>query len=150
MNQEKIMKRKMYRAIVLFILTFIAMLVFIGLYIDETHRVQRTYRKQYRTELEHVSGEITGYLKTEGGYSTRYSMIIGYMTNAGSYAFLINDFTDEQKTINEISTALIKYPEQMSAKLEELNTAITDILSGLDKGYDEAQSIVDSLDKKGK
>ena len=150
MNQEAIMKRKMIRAIILFIITFIAMLIFIGLYIDETKRVQRTYRNQYRTELRHVSGEITAYMKTEGGYAIRYSTIISYMSNAGSYAFLIDDFNDEQKTINEVSTALIKYPEQMSTKLEELNTAVNDILDGLDKGYDEAQAIVDSLDKKGK
>ena len=150
MNQETIMKKRMYRAIVLFILTFIAMLVFIGLYIDETHRVQRTYRQQYRTELQHVSGEITAYLKAEGGLDTRYSMIIGYMSNAGSYAFLIDDFTDEQKIINEVSTALIKYPQQMSQKLDELNQAVTDILADLDKGYEEAEDIVDSLNKHGK
>ena len=69
------------------------------------------------------------------------------MSNASSYAFLIDDFNYEQKTINEVSTALIKYPEQMSTKPEELNTAVNDIL---DKGYNEARAIVDSLDKKGK
>ncbi len=149
MNQEKIMKRRMVSAIILFIITLIALLVFIGLYIDETRRVQRTYRAQYMTEMKHVSGEIEGYMNTEGGYDTRYSMIIGYMSNAASYAFLMKDFTEEQKIINEVSTALILYPEQMSEKLEELKTAVDDILDNLDKGYDEAAEIVASLNKKG-
>lgn len=149
MNQEKIMKRRMVSAIILFAITLIALLVFIGLYVDETRRVQRTYRAQYKTEMRHVSGEIEGYMNTEGGYDTRYSMIIGYMSNAASYAFLINDFTDQQKVINEVSTALILYPEQMSEKLGDLKQAVDDILDNLDKGYDEAAEIVASLDKKG-
>ena len=62
MNQEKIMKRRMIRAIVLFIFTFIAMLVFIGLYIDETKRTQETYVAQYKDNLMHVSEDITSYL----------------------------------------------------------------------------------------
>ena len=113
MNQEKIMKRRMVSAIILFIITLIALLIFIGLYVDERHRVQKTYRDQYMTEMRHVSGEIEGYLNTEGGYDTRYSMLIGYMSNAASYAFLLDDFSDKQKIINEVSTALIKYPEQI-------------------------------------
>ena len=148
MNQEKIMKRRMVSAIILFIITLIALLIFIGLYVDERHRVQKTYRDQYMTEMRHVSGEIEGYLNTEGGYDTRYSMLIGY-SNAASYAFLLDDFSDKQKIINEVSTALIMYPEQMSGKLTDLKQAVDDILDNLDKGYDEAAEIVASLDKKG-
>ena len=131
------------------IVTLFALLIFIGLYIDETRRVQRTYRKQYRTELRHVSGEIEGYLNTEGGYDTRYSMLIGYMSSAASYAFLIDDFEDKQKIINELNTCLIKYPEQMEKKLPEVKQAVDDILDDLDKGYDEAAAIVDDINKKG-
>ena len=120
-----------------------------GLYLDERERVQRTYKKQYRTELGHVSGEISGYLNTEGGYDKRYSMIIGYMSSAASYAFLIKDMTDQQKIINELNTCLIMYPEQMTPKLEDVKTAVDDILNDLDKGYAEAQAIVDEIDKKG-
>lgn len=149
MNQEKLMKKRMWTAIIMFIITLIALLVFIGLYIDETRRVQRTYRKQYRTELRHVSGEIEGYLNTEGGYDTRYSMIIGYMSSAASYAFLIDDFDENQKIINELNTCLIKYPEQMSERLPDVKKAIDDILDDLDKGYEEADTIVDEIYKKG-
>jgi len=149
LNQEKIMKRRMVSAIILFIITLIALLIFIGLYVDERNKVQKTYKKQYITEMRHVSGEIEGYLKTEGGYDTRYSMIIGYMSNAASYAFLIDDLSEKQKIINEVSTALILYPEQMSGKLTDLKQAVDDILDNLDKGYDEVAEIVASLDKKG-
>ena len=149
MNQEKLMKKRMWTAIIMFIITLIALLVFIGLYIDEKERVQKTYRSQYRTELRHVSGEIEGYLNTEGGYDTRYSMIIGYMGSASSYAFLIDGFEDKQKTINELNTCLIKYPEQMSERLPDVKKAIDDILDDLDKGYDEAAAIVSEINKKG-
>ncbi len=143
------MKKRMWTAIIMFIITLIALLVFIGLYIDEKERVQKTYRSQYRTELRHVSGEIEGYLNTEGGYDTRYSMIIGYMSSASSYAFLIDGFEDKQKTINELNTCLIKYPEQMSERLPDVKNAIDDILDDLDKGYDEAAAIVSEINKKG-
>ena len=149
MTQEKLMKHKLVTTVILLIAVLIALLVFIGLYIDETRRVQKTYRDQYATELKHVSGEIEGYLNTEGGYDTRYSMIIGYMSSACSYAFLIDDFTENQKTINEVNTCLIKYPEQMKEKLPELKEAVDHILENLDKGYEEAASIVESIDKKG-
>jgi hypothetical protein len=43
----------------------------------------------------------------------------------------------------------VKYPEQMSEKLEETSVALWDITDHLDKGYDEAEAIVDSIDKKG-
>ena len=143
------MKRRMITAIVLLILTLIALLVFIGLYIDETHRVQETYRSQYKTELGHVSEEIAIYLEPEGDKDFIYKRISSYMSCADSFAFLINDFSDRQKTINTITTCLIKYPEQMPDKLEELKTAIDDILAGLDKGYDEIDAIVETIDLKG-
>ena len=133
----------------MFIIALIALLVFIGLYIDEKERVQKTYRSQYRTELRHVSGEIEGYLNTEGGYDTRYSMVIGYMSSAASYAFLISGFEDEQKIINELNTCLIKYPEQMSDRLPDVKKAVDDILDDLDRGYDEAEAIVSEINKKG-
>lgn len=149
MNQEKLMKGKLVSTIILLIATFLALLIFIGLYVDETHKVQRTYRNQYRAELGHVSGEIEGYLKTEGGHDTRYSMVIGYMSSAASYAFLIDNFIEEQKTMNQLYTCLVKYPEQMSERLKDVKTAIDHILEDLDKGYDEVREIIDSIDKKG-
>ena len=149
MNQEKIMKRRMISAIILWVLTLIALLIFIGLYIDETHRVQETYIKQYKVELGHASKEIELYIANKGDVDHRYRRISGYVACADSYAFLIDDFGEEQKTINEISTCLLKYPEQMSGKMEELKQAFDDIDADLDKGYEEAQAIVDSIDKLG-
>ena len=149
MNQEGIMKRKMVTAIIICIITIIGMLVFIGLYIDESKRVQETFVAQYNTSLEHVSDDVASYLDSEGDKDMRYTRIVSDMNTASSYAFLIEDFTDKQKTVNELSTALLKYPEQMSGKLEDVKIAVDDMRNGLDKGYDEAQAIVDSLDKKG-
>ena len=143
------MKGKLVSTIILLIATLIALLIFIALYVDETHKVQKTYRDQYRTELGHVSGEIEGYLKAEGGHDTRYFMVIGYMSSASSYAFLLDNFTEEQKTMNQLYTCLIKYPEQMSERLEDVKKAVDHILEDLDKGYDEVREIIDSIDKKG-
>ena len=149
MNQDKIMKRRMITAICLMIISFIALAVFIGLYIDETHRVQDSYKKQFRTELGHAAEETEIYLDAEGGKDLIYRRITMYMGNASSFAFLIEDFTDQQRIINEVSTALMKYPEQMSGKISDLKTAVNDILADLDKGYDEMKAIFESLDLKG-
>ena len=140
----------MITAIILLIITLIALIIFIALYVDETRRIQETYRRQYTTELRHVNEEIAIYLDAEGDFDFHYMRITVYMANAGSYAFLIDDYTQKQIVINEVSTCLIKYPEQMKTKLEELQKAVTDILADLDKGYDEAKAIYESIDLKGK
>ena len=43
----------------------------------------------------------------------------------------------------------MKYPEQMKTKLEELKTAVNDIIDELDKGYDEVSAVVGAVDKQG-
>ena len=149
MNQEAIMKRKMITAIIVSIVTIIGMLVFIGLYIDETKLVQQTYKEQYHTSLRHVSEDITSYLNSEGDKEMRYTRIVSDMSNADSFAFLIENFTEKQKTVNELATCLLKYPEQMREKLPDVKQAVDDMRQDLDKGYEEAQAIVDSVNKKG-
>ncbi len=143
------MKKRMIRSIILFSLTLVALLVFIGLYVDETHRVQETYRLQYRTNLTHVAEDIESYLNNEGDLELRYSRIISDMSAANAFIFLLENNEDKKKTINELHTCLIKYPEQMKGKLAEMETAIGDILADLDQGYAEAAEIVASVDKKG-
>ena len=143
------MKKRMIRSIILFSLTLVALLVFIGLYVDETHRVQETYRLQYRTNLTHVAEDIESYLNNEGDLELRYSRIISDMSAANAFIFLLENNEDKKKTINELHTCLIKYPEQMKGKLAEMETAIGDILADLDQGYAEAAEIVASVNKKG-
>ena len=149
MNQEKLMKRRMISAIILFLITFVALLVFIALYMDEVKRVQETYKRQYRTGLEDVVTDIESYRNAEGDKELRYRHILSDMSGANAFAFLIDDLDDEKKTMNEVGVCLLKYPEQMSGKLDELETAVQDILDDLDKGYEEAQALVDSINKQG-
>ena len=56
---------------------------------------------------------------------------------------------EKKKAINEITACLMKYPEQMKTKLEELKTAVNDIIDELDKGYDEVSAVVGAVDKQG-
>ena len=149
MNQETIMKRRMVTAIILCIITIIGMLVFIGLYIDETKRVQETYKAQYHTSLKHVSDDVTSYLSAEGDLEMRYTRLVSDMSNAASFAFLLDGFTEKQIIVNELATCLLKYPEQMREKLEDVKKAVDDMQQELDKGYEEAKEIVDSINKKG-
>ncbi len=149
MNQEKLMKRRMISAIILFLITFIALLVFIALYIDETKRIQETYRKQYRTNLTKVITDIDSYTNGEGDLELRYMRIVSDMSAANSFKFLIDSSEEEKKAINEITTCLMKYPEQMKNKLEEMKTALSDVIDGLDKGYDEVSAVVEAVDKQG-
>ena len=143
------MKRRMISAIILFIVTFVALLVFIALYMDEVKLVQETYRKQYVTNLTDVVTDIGSYKDGEGDKEMRYMRIVSDMSSANSFVFLIEDLESRRKTVNELNACLIKYPEQMKGKLDELETALKDILDGLDKGYDEMQALVDSIDKQG-
>jgi len=148
-NQEKIMKRRMIRAIILFLITLVALIVFIALYVDETKRVQETYRRQYRTNLEKVSEDIESYKNGEGDHELRYMRIVSDMSAANSFAFLLDDFEEKSIIVNELATCIMKYPEQMKTKLDDMDKAVKDILDELDKGYDEAKAVVSSVDKKG-
>ncbi|MBQ8107286.1 MAG: hypothetical protein IJ129_00890 [Ruminococcus sp.] len=150
MDQTKVMKRRMVTAIILFSITFVAMLIFIGLYIDASRRVQETFRKQYSVSLEHTVEAIDAYLDGEGDHDMRYTRIISEMSCANSYAFLIKNFTSEQKTANEVYSALIKFPDQMKGNLEDLRGALKNMSKDLDKGYKKADEIIESLDLKGK
>lgn len=149
LGQDSLMKRRMVNAYILLVIVFIALLVFIGLYLDEKRRVQETYRAQYKINLKHVSEDIEAYLDGEADKEMRYWRLTSDMSSVNSFAFLIEDFEDQQKTINEVYSCLIKYPEQMPERLEDLNTAIEDIYSDLDKGYEEADAVVASVDKLG-
>ena len=143
------MKRRMIRAIILFLITLVALLVFIALYIDETKRVQETYRKQYRTNLTKVITDIDSYTNGEGDFELRYMRIVSDMSAANSFMFLMEVPEEDKRNINEITTCLMKYPEQMKKKLEELRTALSDIIDNLDKGYDEVAAVVEAVDKQG-
>ena len=52
--------------------------------------------------------------------------------------------------MNELHYCLVKYPEQMKNKLEDVSKALKDVYDNLDKGYDEMREVVDSVDKMGK
>ena len=152
MNQEYIMKKRMIRAIVLFIITFIALLIFIGLYIDETRRVQETYRAQFNANLAHTADSIESYLDNDGDLEMRYRRIVSDMSSADSFAFLLTNLTDQQKiTVNELHSAILRYPEQMQERerMEATLQAVQDLQENLDKGFEEAEEIVASLDLKG-
>ena len=74
------------------------------------------------------------------------------MSSADSFAFLLDRLGEErQKTVNELNACVMRYPEQMRAeeKLTEMKKAVDDILAELDQGYEEAQALVDSIDKQG-
>lgn len=153
MTQERLMKRRMTRAIILFFLTLIALLVFIGLYIDETHRVQETYRAQFITNLKKTDESIESYLNADGDLPLRYRRILSDYSCATSYGFQLEMLTDDQRrSINELHACLLKYPEQMqkAETLKAMKTAVVDMSQNLDKGFDEATKVVASIDKKGK
>lgn len=151
MGQEYLMRRKMWRAIVTAILLGIALIVFIALYVNEVQRVQQTYRAQYRAALEHAVSDIEGYQNAEGDYEFRYRLILSDVASADSFAFLINDFTEEQKIINGWYSACVRYPQQMQEtdRMEETRKALADILDNLDKGYEELDAVIEGIDLKG-
>ncbi|MBR7009132.1 MAG: hypothetical protein IKH90_10965 [Ruminococcus sp.] len=149
MNQEKIMKRKMISAIIWSIILLIALLVFIGLYVDKSREIQATYKKQYMSSLSDASEELDTYFDRKIDYDMHYNMLISNMGAARSFVFLLDDYTEQQKAINELHYCLVKYPKQMKTRLEDVNKGLKDITDNLDKGYDEIRAVVDSVNKMG-
>ena len=152
MTQEKLMKKRMIRAIVLLVIALIALMTFIGLYIDQKQRVQETYRIQFHAYLEKASAAIDSYLDAEGDLPLRYRRILSEVSSADAFAFIMTGLTEDQKrAFNQLHACLLKYPEQMQEKerLEDMRTAVNDIHNDMDKGFIEASAIVASIDKKG-
>ncbi|MCR4840832.1 MAG: hypothetical protein K5848_04730 [Lachnospiraceae bacterium] len=148
-GQEFIMKRKMIRAIIIAIITTLALIIFVALYIDATKTIQQTYRSQYKTCIDTVIEDITYYENADGNLDFKYRRLVADMNSVVSFAFLQENFEKEQKSINELYTVFLKYPEQMKEKMAEAKQALTDINAGMSKGYDEADALVDSINLKG-
>ncbi len=150
-NQEKIMKRKMITAIIWSVILLIALLVFIGLYIDKTREIKEKYRSQFKQNISDAAEEIDTYLDRKIDYDLHYNMVLSDMGAARSFIFLLDDdnITEKQKAINELHYCFVKYPEQMKGKLEDVSKALKDVYDNLDKGYDEIRAVVDSVDKMG-
>ena len=145
------MKRKMVTAIIWSIILLIALIVFIGLFVDKTKENQQRYKDQYLRSMSDAADEIDVYLKTKIDYEMHYNMVLSDLGAARSFIFLVEDeeWTDRQKTVNELHYCLVKYPDQMKNKLEDVSSALKDVYDNLDKGYDEMNAIVDSVDKMG-
>lgn len=143
------MKRKMISAIIWSIILLIALLVFIGLYVDKSREIQATYKKQYMNSLADASEELDTYFDRKIDYDMHYNMLISNMGAARSFVFLLDDYTEQQKAINELHYCLVKYPKQMKTRLEDVNKGLKDITDNLDKGYDEIRAVVDSVNKMG-
>lgn len=150
MNQEKIMKMKMIVSIILSVFTTISMCIFIALYIDEGKKIQRTLRQKYTENLAYAGEEINTYLQTGKDLDIHYNMLLSDIGTARNLVFLLDNFSEEKKkTINTFHYCLVKYPEQMKGKLKESKTAIDFIAQNIDKGYDELQLIIESVDMLG-
>ncbi len=149
MNQEKIMKLRMWVAVIVAFGAIATAFIFAGLYSDEKAKVRLTYIDRYEYNLAQTADEIEKYLSKKTDYDIHYNMIVSDMGAARAFVFLIDDYAEEQKTINELYYCFVKYPVQMKEKLEQTGTALTHITEHLDKGYDEVREIVDSIEKLG-
>ena len=149
MNQEKIMKAKMVTAIFIALAAVIAVFVFAGLYFDQRSMNRLEYIDQYENNILLAAEEIDKYNEKQTDYDLHYNMVLSDLGAARSIVFLIDDYTEKQKIINELHYCFVKYPNQMREKLDDSSKALHDIADHLDKGYDEAKEIVDSINKLG-
>ena len=149
MGQELIMRRKMWRAITLFIMTLIGLIVFIALFIDETKRVQETYRAQYKRNVEILSNDVKNYLDSDGDLELRYRIIVSSISNANNFAFLQDDFLEKQKTINSLYTVILKYPQQCKERMTEIDVALDSLVANEGDAYQKIDEFVESIDLKG-
>lgn len=139
----------MLTAIFIAVASLIAAFVFAGLYADEKSKTRLAYIAQYEDNITKAAEEIDKYLEKQTDYDIHYNMVLSDLGAARSLIFLVDDYADKQIIINELHYCFVKYPDQMSNKLEITSTALHDIADHLDKGYEEAQAIVDSIDKLG-
>lgn len=149
MNQEKIMKAKMVTAIFIALAAVVAVFVFAGLYFDQRRMNRLEYIDQYENNILLAAEEIDKYNEKQTDYDLHYNMVLSDLGAARSIIFLIDDYTEKQKIINELHYCFVKYPNQMREKLDDSSKALHDIADHLDKGYDEAKEIVDSINKLG-
>ncbi len=143
------MKAKMITAIFVAIASIIAIFVFAGLYFDQLQKNRLEYIGHFESSISDAAEEIDKYLGTDADYELHYNMIISHLGAARNMIFLVDDYTEKQKVINEIHFCFIKYPEQMKDKLPEVSEAFHNIADHLDKGYDELKLITESVDKLG-
>ena len=149
MNQEKIMKAKMVTAIFIALAAVVAVFVFAGLYFDQRRMNRLEYIDQYENNILLAAEEIDKYNEKQTDYDLHYNMVLYDLGAARAIIFLIDDYTEKQKIINELHYCFVKYPNQMREKLDDSSKALHDIVDHLDKGYDEAKEIVDSINKLG-
>ena len=149
MNQEQIMKAKMITAIIIAALSVAAIFVFAGLYFDQLQKNRLEYIGQFEENISAAAAEIDKYMENNTDYDLHYDMVISDLGAARAMIFMVDDYTDKQKVINEIHFCFIKYPEQMKDKLPEVSEAFHNIADHLDKGYDELKLITESIDKLG-
>lgn len=149
MNQEKIMKAKMVTAIFIALAAVVAVFVFAGLYFDQRRMNRLEYIDQYENNILLAAQEIDKYNEKQTDYDLHYNMVLSDLGAARSIIFLIDDYTEKQIIINELHYCFVKYPNQMREKLDDSSKALHDIADHLDKGYDEAKEIVDSINKLG-
>lgn len=143
------MKAKMITAIVFAVTALIAVLVFAGLYFDQRQKNRLDYIYRYENSILNAAEEIDKYNEKLTDYDLHYNMILSELGAARTIVFLVDGYTDEQKIINEIHYCFVKYPDQMKNKLNESAQAFHDIADHLDKGYEEVQEIINSVDKLG-
>jgi hypothetical protein len=148
-GQEYIMQKKMLRSIVLLIITMVALIVFIALYIGETHRVQETYKRQFYKSLDSAIEQLDNYANADGDFELRYRMIFAEITNINTFSFLIKEKEEEHKSINELYTVFLKYPEQTSDRLEEVENILKKIKTSEKDAYEQLDQFIASIDKKG-
>ena len=143
------MKAKMVTAIFIALAAVVAVFVFAGLYFDQRRINRLEYIDQYENNILLAAQEIDKYHEKQTDYDLHYNMVLSDLGAARSIVFLIDDYTEKQKIINELHYCFVKYPNQMRDKLDDSSKALHDIADHLDKGYDEAKEIVDSINKLG-
>lgn len=143
------MKAKMITAIIVAVVSVFSIFVFAALYVDQSQKNRLEYIGQFEKNILNAAEEIDKYYEKNTDYDLHYNMIISDVGAARAMIFMVDEYTDKQKIINEIHYCLIKYPEQMKEKLPEASQAFHDIANHLDKGFEEVQKITDTIDRLG-
>lgn len=143
------MKAKMITAILIAIMSLFAIFVFARLYFDQLQKNRLEYIGQFEKSISQAAEEIDKYTEKKTDYDIHYNMVISDLGAARAMIFMVDDYTEKQKVINEIHYCFVKYPQQMKEKLTDASQAFHNIADHIDSGYDELRLITESVNKLG-
>ncbi len=144
------MKRRWEITLVLVGILVIGLLLFIKLYVDETHETLRQYNTVFTKNITDAQDILKDYSEETFDAETKYATASTQIGIAREMLFLADAQEERQVSMNELYYAFVKYPQQMPEYCPQVAQAFEQINSGQEEqGYEAIDNVVAHIDKLG-